>query len=746
MTDINKISDQSISLRPKARLLKTLGEELISSETIALIELVKNAYDADAKNVLIKFSGDIKVGAGSVTIFDDGHGMDMGVIRNSWMIIAAPTKKNNTKSKSGKRRVLGEKGIGRFASSRLANELELVTRIPGKDAEIYSLFDWSQFDDDEKFLDQIEFLTEERKAEDIVEGWELSKYQKSDGRYKPQGTVLRMNSLKHDWEKSDFDQLQRGLSRLISPFSPDSKFNIFVDCPTSVGDITTKIEPPGIIQYPHYTVKGSVKENGEFSFIVMVESTGETHNQEGYFYAQFIHGVWKLVPRESAISDLSSENLRTIKCGPFSFELRVWDRDDLGNVIQKIGGGINSIRKDLDSIAGINIYRDGFRVLPYGEPNNDWLRLDIRRVQFPTKKLSNNQVTGYIAITADDNPALHDRSNREGLDNNTEYSDLHGIMILILTDLESIRFVAKKKDRNPGDNEAGQRGLFEEPDFGAIKDSIRDDRLGINETIKMVAKVEGDWKKQIKNFQNVLSQYHALATLGGIIDKVLHDGRQPLAKIQTEAGLGKEFIEDLIAKEGEEICLNKIDADQLNTGFYKIVGQASILRDVFRRVEPFGGRKRGRPKKYYIEDVIKDVFSIYKKELAENKIDIDIPDTDTLVSIDVTELSEIFTNLIVNSIYWLGMVPKDARCIRVLISRLDDGGLEILFYDSGPGIPSKYKEHIFDPWFSTRPDGHGLGLCLVGEIVKDFYNGSVELMDSGEKRGAAFRIILRKRV
>ena len=69
MSDINKNSDLSISLKPKARLLKTLGEELISSETVALIELVKNAYDADAKNVLIKFSGDIKVGAGSVTIF-----------------------------------------------------------------------------------------------------------------------------------------------------------------------------------------------------------------------------------------------------------------------------------------------------------------------------------------------------------------------------------------------------------------------------------------------------------------------------------------------------------------------------------------------------------------------------------------------------------------------------------------------------------------------------------------------------
>ena len=103
------------------------------------------------------------------------------------------------------------------------------------------------------------------------------------------------------------------------------------------------------------------------------------------------------------------------QCGPFSIELRVWDRDALGCLAHERGATITDVRRDLDAAAGINIYRDGFRVLPYGEPRNDWLRLDLRRVQNPAMRLSNNQIMGYVLISADKNSQLRDQSNREGL-------------------------------------------------------------------------------------------------------------------------------------------------------------------------------------------------------------------------------------------------------------------------------------------------------------------------------------------
>lgn len=741
---IDDESGDSFSLRPKARILKTLGEELISSETVALIELIKNSYDADARNVLIEFKGEIKKGKGCIIVSDDGHGMDLKVVQQSWMTIATSNKKSKTNSLSGRRRVLGEKGIGRFATSRISSELELSSRTSSSETEIYTIFDWTQFDDDDLYLDEVLFLTEERAPEDIVEDSPIRELATSEQK-ELTGTSLKMKQLKHTWESKDYKELERGLSRLISPFSPINDFNIYLSRGENSQLTLNRIEPPEIIKYPHYMVKGKVSSEGEFTYEISVEVTGDKVPKNGCFYRKKVKDEWLIEPLDKAVELEKNKEFQAIECGDFEFEFRVWDRDDLGNVEQKIGTGIRSIQNDLNAIAGVNIYRDGFRVLPYGEPNNDWLRLDIRRVQTPTKRISNNQITGYIAITADGNPLLHDRSNREGLDNNASYNDLKQIMTLVLSEFESIRYVSRrpKATKEQGQNRNQQQGLFDEPDFSAVKVSVQKDKSDSSETLQLLSKVEADWKKQITNLQNVLSQYHSLATLGGIVDKVLHDGRQPLASIQVEAGLGKEQAEDWVL-ENELIKPNQIK--KLEVGFEKIVSQASVLSDVFKRVEPFGGRKKGRPKKYYIEDLIKSTFDIYERDLKAESISFELPNSQTLVSTDVTEISEIFTNLITNSIYWLGRVPKEKRAIHVTLDRLDDGGLEIVFADTGPGVDSILKDRIFEPYVGSRPGGHGLGLCLVGEIVKGYYNGTVELLDSNSSVGAVFRLVMRKRV
>ena len=147
--------------------MKTLGSELISNDAVAVIELVKNSYDAEANRVLIKFVGPLLPGKGRIEIFDDGFGMTLDVVRGTWMEPATPSKRQNTSSGSKGRRVLGEKGIGRFATMRLASELELVTRARGSDQEIYGIFDWTQFEDDQKYLDEVLILTEERRP-DII--------------------------------------------------------------------------------------------------------------------------------------------------------------------------------------------------------------------------------------------------------------------------------------------------------------------------------------------------------------------------------------------------------------------------------------------------------------------------------------------------------------------------------------------------------------------------------------------------
>src|SRR4051794_32664938 len=124
MTDTAAPQSGSLALRPRARLLRTFGEELISSEIVALIELVKNSYDADATRVVIRFLGPVEKGSGTIEVIDNGHGMSLETILGAWWEPATLFKKYDTRSPRFRRRVTGEKGIGRFATSKLANSLE----------------------------------------------------------------------------------------------------------------------------------------------------------------------------------------------------------------------------------------------------------------------------------------------------------------------------------------------------------------------------------------------------------------------------------------------------------------------------------------------------------------------------------------------------------------------------------------------------------------------------------------------
>lgn len=724
---MKKILSKQISFRPKARIMKTLGDELISSETVAIIELVKNAYDADAKNVLIKFGGSLRKGEGYIEISDDGHGMNMTVVQNGWMEPATDFKKKIQRSPKFKRRILGEKGVGRFATSRLATELELITKPANSIEEIYVLFDWSQFDDTNKYLDQIEVLIESRAARII----------------KDHGTTLRMNHLRKDWSKDDFTELQRGLARLVSPFNKEADMTIKIQLPDLFSEFNHEIRPPSIIRHPHYLVKGKVDKEGFFDVDMQFRVRGSNEKASGAF-AWVQNGDSKsfFALSKEKYQELNSEkktprSFSKICTGAFNFELRIWDRDELEGVIQHTKSTLQDVRRDLDAVAGINIYRDNFRVLPYGEPTDDWLQLNLRRVQQPTKKLSNNQILGYINITADGNPLLVDQSNREGLNENQALNDLRNIMMHILNEFEILRYQLRprKKSENRSYSLAG---LFTAINLTPLRERLEREYPKDGKTIKIVGEFERKLEEQIDEIQVVISRYQRLATLGTLIDVVLHDGRHPLSKIINEAFLGKEEVNKTERKDNVLM--------QLKKRFTSIESQADHMANVFRRIEPFAGRRRGKPSKFYLEDVIKESIEVLESAIRKYRISITVAKTRTLVRLDSSEIQQVIINLLDNSIYWLQLEKETKREIFIEVIRISEERVDIIFSDSGIGIPDKNKEKIFEPYFSTKPNGVGLGLSIAGEIVNDYYDGKLELMSKGPLKGATFRIILKNRV
>jgi len=147
-----------------------------------------------------------------------------------------------------------------------------------------------------------------------------------------------------------------------------------------------------------------------------------------------------------------------------------------------------------------------------------------------------------------------------------------------------------------------------------------------------------------------------------------------------------------------------------------------------------------------LEQVIADAFSVLETEIAAVGAQVSLPDTSTQVTVDQAEIQEVMVNMLQNSLYWLAQVPQDCRKVAVGVCRNSTDEVEILFSDSGPGVEAAFRNAIFDPYFSTKPHGVGLGLTIAGEIINEYYAGDLELLDSGPLPGATFRITLHARV
>ncbi len=188
-----------LRFQPRARIIRTIGDQLISGPAAAIIELVKNAYDADASRVEVAFYPPLAAGEGRISIGDDGHGMSLDDIRLKWMEPATSSKAKQRLSPKKQRPMMGSKGIGRFAAAKLGQVMSLTSTVRTEDGGTSILIpelDWSVFSDDTYLADV---------AIDYIE-------QPSDG---PSGTIIEILHLSQDWTKSRLEQLYAEVRRLL---------------------------------------------------------------------------------------------------------------------------------------------------------------------------------------------------------------------------------------------------------------------------------------------------------------------------------------------------------------------------------------------------------------------------------------------------------------------------------------------------------------------------------------------------
>ena len=229
--------------------------------------------------------------------------------------------------------------------------------------------------------------------------------------------------------------------------------------------------------------------------------------------------------------------------------------------------------------------------------------------------------------------------------------------------------------------------------------------------------------------------------LGGLVDRILHDGKNALSLIKDALYFGRKdigFLDNSDCLKVSDIALRSFD---------KIYDASQLLEALFKRIEPFGGRKRGRPKRIRLGTIFGRVCDLLESEASSNKVTLEWENVDIDVSIDEADLQLVLHNLVNNAIYWTANQEDGKPKVVTLSGRINqDETLTISVKDTGPGVGAGCQDRIFEPYYSEKPNGVGLGLSIVGNIVEDIYGGELTLVDNSEGEGALFEATFRRRV
>ncbi|MCD1118201.1 ATP-binding protein [Chryseobacterium turcicum] len=731
---MNNIQDLDVGfykIRPAARIIHTIGSDLIGDSYSALIELVKNSYDADASKVNIIFEYRLidNEKAIIITVEDDGHGMNFSTVINKWLVPATDDKLQRKISPARNRQLQGRKGIGRFAASILGQEMTL-SSVDLNGQKSTAVIDWRLFNSND-YLENVDILVEKTVTDE-----------------KP-GTTLKMiakNENKDDkisvWDKKSIDNLIQELRKLISPFSDfeEDNFDInlsFINSPFSEFNNTQfKIETYPIIKYYDYRISGTVDKNGKAILKFEDNLNPESIQYENIEIQLELEGAGK-------------------HCGLITIDYRVFDREPeaISNLINKglinpVNNkfmGKNEARRLLNEVYGVNIYKNSFRIRPYGNGGVDWLDLDKDRIQNPAQKISNNQVVGFISIQSEELSGLEEKSARDGLKENEFYLGLKEFSKKVLSELETRRFIIRKKsNKSRGIHDSFQdkvNSLFSLNDVkSAIDTKLKNLKVTEEARIEITEILEKEeQKKQSLRYEieKTIAIYQGQATLGKIVNFILHEGRKPIQFFNSETTVLERYIRHYISTKNEEVLtdlLNSIAGFKTNS---------KIISGLFKRINPLAKQNRGPKENFNVKKVIENCFKIFNTSLIESNIEIEINcDQDLIIYGWEEDLYTALTNLIENSIYWLGLSIKDDKKIITDVSE-DSGTLIIDFRDNGSGLSHNEIESdiIFEPGYSKKLNGTGLGLAISGEAVERL-NGKLSARKYSE--GAYFQIEINK--
>jgi len=721
------MNEKTFKIRPYARLLTMLGDQLIKNEQIALIELIKNAYDADAdwvKLSLENFGNNLEALANSkIIIEDNGEGMSLGTIEKSWMNPATPikfVKKGESKKTKKKKRIIqGEKGIGRFSILKLGKKILITTRPENSDVEFEIDYDLSAYDNDfltekgekkELFIDDLNIEVRTKKPVIIVDKEISVGYQPfNKGNH---GTRIEISNLKGKWNEKKLENIYNDISELESIFDKIFKKN-------KGNDFVVGVYVNG--ERKSFEEDYIEKLSGLFDTKAVFKINNGRYNSLKKEFTFLENGIPKSMKIDTpifkknrvfrerfCILEKVEENIqakcigkyRTPECGDFSFNFIIFDFDKNAPLKYLL----DNTDRELIKKHRIYLYRDGIRVFPYGDPEDDWLKIDTYRGTISAGQFfSNDQVIGWIEISKAGNPELKDKTNREGLiDEGDATQDFTALIQSFLSYFRLHQF----KQYQENNKDKTKQDIFRTEEvkrqYEEIKKHFRDNPTAIN----AINDLYRTYSIERKYLTQRVEATEDLASVGLSVETASHDLMLMLSK-------GILGIDDLM----KDCMGGSITIDRIIEELQKLRGIFSFIETQMKDIQLIFRSSKQRRRNIRVDDILQKVIRIYKNTLTRAGIKLEIEKIGSPLIAKCTDavLLQLFINLFDNSIFWLTDINIKEK---IIVIKLDGNNGKLIFSDNGPGISKEDVPYIFEAFYTSKEEGRGLGLYIARQLLE----------------------------
>ncbi len=756
-----------MAFRVAARTILELGAELISSDEIAIYELVKNAFDAGSKSVSVEFDIVLRrssflevlelletfegvddamaevrhrlaldpahaksrkflsrlsrsrglrnfadrlrsayVELNTIEVRDRGTGMSFETLEGAFLTIGTPQRLLQRRGGTAGRPVLGEKGVGRLSAMRLGSRLLVRTTRSGEARWSELEIDWSLFGrDPTEMIEEIPLAPRRGEA-------------KANARTK--GTSIIVSDLASDWDEAKLQAAaETEFSRLTDPFS-DQVEAFPIKISFNGEPIATRPISRMLFKAAHGHCKGVYSlPRGRPRF--SIDFVYRTYSEE----KRFEFGPDEL--RDMIGVDVPASALQTL--GPFTFEFYWFNRQQIVPVDGI--GDVRSVRALVNHWSGgLMLFRDGFRVNPYGGKNDDWLDLNSEAFRSRGYLLNTDQIIGRVQITGERNPALLDQTNREGLRDNFEKTSLVRLLRTFITKPLKIWI------DNTTDDYKGLTSL----DVSDVDRKVARFENRVDANIKKLKeRFPGEEQTIVKlqeAFNGMRSAYLRVRDYGGKID----EERRRLIDL-AGVGLMVEVVSHELARSTQhalEVLRSRGSVDlpaDVRDLFTSLEEQLASIERRLRTIDPLSVSGRQQRTGFDLARVVEESFETRAELLKEHGIEWSIATRGARKAVFVKAVrgmvTQIVENLLTNSIHWLDVERRKnkrfAASIEVEVS--DEHGGSFVFTDNGRGVAPQFAEPIFQAFYTTRSEdgGRGLGLFIGRESAR-FNGGDLRML------------------